>query len=110
MRGIHNNIGDIRRKVFAAVAKMAYDGNYSKLRALPFDILPGEDATYRDSIFVERAIVSERVRLACGLPLRSLDDYAPTDSGLEESAIAEKYYNPPLVNIIKFACNACPEV
>ena len=109
MRGIHNNIGDIRRKVFAAVAKMAYDGNYSKLRALPFDILPGEDATYRDSIFVERAIVSERVRLACGLPLRSLDDYAPTDSGLEESAIAEKYYNPPLVNIIKFACNACPE-
>ena len=109
MRGIHNNIGDIRRKVFAAVAKMAYDGNYSKLRELPFDILPGEDATYRDSIFVERAIVSERVRLACGLPLRSIDDYAPTDSGLEASVVAEKYYNPPLVNIIKFACNACPE-
>ena len=109
MRGIHNNIGDIRRKVFAAVAKMAYDGNYSKMRELPFDILPGEDATYRDSIFVERAIVSERVRLACGLPLRSLDDYAPTDAGIEESAIAEKYYTPPLVNIIKFACNACPE-
>lgn len=109
MRGIHNNIGDIRRKVFAAVAKMAYDGNYSRLRELPFDIIPGEDATYRDSIFVERAIVSERVRLACGLPLRSLDDYAPTDAGIEESAIAEKYYHPPLVNIIKFACNACPE-
>jgi len=109
MRGIHSNIGDIRRKVFAAVAKMAYDGNYSKLRELPFDILPGEDATYRDSIFVERAIVSERVRLACGLPLRHLDDYAPTDAGIEESAIAEKYYTPPLVNIIKFACNACPE-
>ena len=109
MRGIHNNIGDIRRAVFAAVAKMAYEGNYARLPALPFDILPGEDATYRDSIFVERAIVSERIRLACGLPLRSLDDYAPTAAGFEESIIAEKYYTPPLVNIIKYACNACPE-
>ena len=109
MRGIHNNIGDIRRSVFAAVAKMAYEGKYDRLPALPFDILPGEDATYRDSIFVERAIVSERLRLACGLPLRALDDYVPTDAGYEESIIAEKYYTPPLVNIIKFACNACPE-
>ena len=109
MRGIHNNIGDIRRKVFGAVAKMAYDGDYSRMRELAHEILPGEDATYRDSIFVERAIVSERVRLACGLPLRSLDDYIPTDAGIEESAIAEKYYNPPLVNIIKYACNACAE-
>ena len=29
--------------------------------------------------------------------------------GIEESAIAEKYYDDPLVNVIKFACNACPE-
>ncbi len=28
--------------------------------------------------------------------------------GVEESAIAEKYYDPPLINIIKYACHACP--
>ena len=29
--------------------------------------------------------------------------------GIEESTIAKKYYDDPLINIIKFACNACPE-
>ena len=27
---------------------------------------------------------------------------------MDESAIADKYYDPPLINIIRFACNACP--
>ena len=39
-------------------------------KSLPFKIIPGERATYRDSIFLERAIVGERLRLGIGLPLR----------------------------------------
>ena len=110
MRGIYSSVTDIRRKVFTEVARLAYEGgDYSRIEELPYKIIPGEVSTYRDSIFLERAIVGERLRLAIGLPLRPMDEHAPISQGIVESAIAEKYYDPPLVNIIKFACNVCPE-
>ena len=110
MRGIHSSVTDIRRKVFTEVARLAYEGgDYSRIEELPYKIIPGEEASYRESIFLERAIVGERLRLAIGLPLRPVAEHARLSEGIEESAIAEKYYDPPLVNIIKFACNACPE-
>ena len=110
MRGIYSSVTDIRRKVFTEVARLAYEGgDYSRIEELPYKIIPGEEASYRDSIFLERAIVGERLRLAIGLPLRPVAEHARLSEGIEESAIAEKYYDPPLVNIIKFACNACPE-
>lgn len=110
MRGIYSSVTDIRRRVFTEVARLAYEGgNYSRIEELPYKILPGESATYRESIFLERAIVGERLRLAIGLPLRPMDEHSLVSDGIVESAIAEKYYDPPLVNIIKFACNVCPE-
>lgn len=110
MRGIYNSVTDIRRKVFTEVAKLAYEGgDYSRINQLPYKIVPGEVAVYRESIFLERAIVEERLRLAIGLPLRPIDQHNEVSQGIEESAIAEKYYDPPLVNIINFACNGCPE-
>lgn len=110
MRGIYNSVTDIRRKVFTEVARLAYEGgDYSRVEALPYQILPGETARYRESIFLERAIIGERLRLAMGLPLRPIDQHAPVSQGVSESAIPEKYYDPPLINIIKFACNACPD-
>ena len=110
MRGIYSSVTDIRRKVFTEVARLAYEGgDYSRIEELPYKIVPGEIAKYRDSIFLERAIVGERLRLAIGLPLRPMDEHAPLSMGIDASAVAEKYYDPPLVNIIKFACNGCPE-
>ncbi len=110
MRGIYSSVTDIRRKVFTEVARLAYEGgDYSRIEELPYKIVPGEVAKYRDSIFLERAIVGERLRLAIGLPLRPMDEHAPLSMGIDASAVAEKYYDPPLVNIIKFACNGCPE-
>ncbi len=110
MRGIHSSVTDIRRKVFTEVARLAYEGgDYSRIEELPYKIVPGEVGAYRGSIFLERAIVGERLRLSIGLPLRPMDEHAPVSQGIVESAIADKYYDPPLVNIIKFACNACPE-
>lgn len=111
MRGIYSSVTDIRRKVFTEIARLAYEGGdyATKIEQLPYKILPGERATYRDSIFLERAIVGERLRLGIGLPLRKMDEHAPLSEGIEESAIAEKYYDDPLINIIKFACNACPD-
>ena len=114
MRGIYTPVTDIRRKVFTEVARMAYEVNelsdYEKLmRELPFKIIPGEEKSLRSSIFLERAIISERVRLAMGMSLRPLDESVPASEGLEHSVIADKSYEPPLINVIKFACNACPE-
>ena len=110
MRGIYSSVTDIRRKVFTEVARLAYEGgDYSRIEELPYKIVPGEKASYRESIFLERAIVGERLRLAIGLPLRPVDEHSRLAEGVEDSAVAEKYYEPPLVNIIKFACNSCPD-
>ena len=87
---------------------MAYAEDFSEIDELPYKIIPGEIAHYRDSVFRERAIVVERLRLACGLPLRSAAEYGPPSLGIEEANISEKYYEPPLINVIPFACNSCP--
>ena len=110
MRGIYSNLTSIRRKVFTEVARLAYEGNdYTRIEELPYKIIPGEIGTYRDNVFLERAIVGERIRLCMGLSVRPADKPAPISANIEESIIAEKYYEPPLINIIKFACNSCPE-
>ena len=78
MRGIYNSVTDLRRQVFTAIASMAYDDNtdYSKrMEEIPYEILPGTKAKYRESIFLERAIVGERLRLGMGLPVRDITEY-----------------------------------
>ena len=108
MRGIPSSVTNIRKKVFTEVARLAYDGDYDRMEELPYVIVPGEEAKYRESIFLERAIAGERVRVAMGLPLRPVDQRTLLSEGLSESAIAEKYYEPPLINIINYACHSCP--
>lgn len=110
MRGLYTPITHIRRHVFAEIARLAYEGgDYKRIEDIPYKIIPGEVAQYRDSVFKERAIVGERLRLAMGLSLRNPGEPAPISKGIEESAKPEKYYEPPLVNVIPIACNACPE-
>ena len=36
-----------------------------------------------------------------------MTEHSVLSDGVEESAIAAKYYDPPLINVIKYACNAC---
>ena len=109
MRGVHSVVDDLRRDVFVEVARLAYEGgDLSRIDQIPYQIISGEVAHYRDSVFRERAIVAERLRLACGLPMRSAADFAPPSKGIEAANIPEKYYEPPLINVIPFACNACP--
>ena len=109
MRGIHSVVDDIRREVFTEVAKLAYEGvDYSRIEQIPYKLVDGEIGKYRGSVFLERAVVMERVRLACGLPMHSASDSAHPSEGIAESAVDTRYYEPPLINIISFACNACP--
>ena len=84
MRGIHSAVDDIRRNVFTEVAKLAYEGgDYSRVDLIPYRIVPGEDSQYRSNVFLARAIVQERVRLACGLPLQPVRPQRRTTSFLK---------------------------
>ena len=109
MRGIPSLITDIRKKVFTEVARMAYaGGDYSHAEDLPYVIVPGDQPLHRESIFLERAIAGERVRLAMGLGVRPIQTRSLMTEGMDAAAVAEQYYEPPLVNIIPYACHGCP--
>lgn len=112
MRGIETRIQQIRHQVFREVARMAYQETSpvkEQIEKLPYSIIPGDIANFRNDVFLERAIVGERLRLAMGLPCRDAGEQAPISEGIEAADRPETYYTPPLINIIKFACNACPE-
>ena len=110
MRGVHSAVDEIRLGVFTEVARLAYEGgDYSRIDLIPYKIVPGEVAQHRHDVFLERAIVQERLRLACGLPAQSAEVCAPPSQDIEKAAAADdKFFEEPLVNIITFACNACP--
>ena len=109
MRGIPSLITDIRKKVFTEVARMAYaGGDYSNAEDLPYIIVPGDRPLHRESVFLERAIAGERVRLAMGLSIRPIQTRSLMTEGMDAAAVAEQYYEPPLINIIPYACHACP--
>ena len=112
MKWIYTSVNDIRKKVFAEVSKLSYEyeeGDLSEMEKIPYRIIPGEISKYRESVFLERAIVKERMRLAMGLPVRRATEQGPVSEGAEECVKPEKYYQPPLINVIKFACHKCPD-
>ncbi|MBR2681922.1 MAG: 4Fe-4S dicluster domain-containing protein [Atopobiaceae bacterium] len=119
MRGVYTNLTDIRRRVFSEVAKIVYnlgsdpsniDEDFDRaFEMLPYQIIPGDVATYRESVFLERAIVSERIRLTMGLPQQGVDRPRSISEGMADAAGPDAYYEPPLINVIKFACNACED-
>ena len=91
---------------------MAYHTEWpvdKRIEELPYKIIPGEVGNFRNDVFLERAIVGERLRLAMGLPCRSAAEHAPLSDNIEAADRDETYYTPPLINVIKFACNACAE-
>ena len=77
-----------------------------RIEAIPYEIVR-ERATYRESIYRERAVASERVRLAMGMSLRPENQAVHITAGMEASNIDEKYYEPPLMQVIPSACDAC---
>lgn len=112
MRGVYTNLTEIRRKVFAEVARIAYEQPEDadrQIDELPYKIIPGEIATYRESVFLERAIVGERIRLSMGQHMQDVDKPERLSDGLAQAAKPETYYEPPLINVIKIGCHACED-
>ncbi len=111
MRGIDTALRKLRHDIFKEVARIAYDSTdvRGELEAIPYKISPDDRPKFRESIYRERAITSERVRLAMGLSLRPEDKPVHATSGLTRSNISDKYYEPPLMQVIPSACEACED-
>ncbi len=104
-------VTDLRRQVFAEVARVAYESNdvAGDIEAIPYKITPDEVPKYRESVYRERQIVAERVRLAMGLSLRPANKPVHITEGIGSSNISDKYYEPPLMQVIPSACDKCPD-
>ena len=113
MRGIDTPVRQVRRRVFKEVANLAYHSDNLKddMEALPYKIVDYDETDYWENVYRDRATIRERLRLAMGMSLRPEDRERPAHltQGLEDSNIDEKYYEPPLMQVIPSACNACPE-
>ena len=113
MRGIDTPVRQRRRRVFKEVANLAYNSTNLKddMEALPYKIVDYEESEFWESVYRDRAIIRERIRLAMGMSLRPENREHPghLTQGLEESNIDEKYYEPPLMQVIPSACNECKE-
>ena len=114
MRGLQTPVRAIRRQAFTEVAKLGFKANAETLvadmEAIPYEIV-GEDSEvkYRESIYRARAVVRERLRLAMGLSLRPENKPVHLTAGVEASNISEKYYEPPLMQVIPSGCESCEE-
>lgn len=111
MRGLDTKVRRIRKEVFTEIARIAYESTniIDDIEALPYKLVDGEESQSWENVHRDRAVVRERARLAMGMSLRPENKPVHVTSGIEESNIAEKYYEPPLMQVIPSACNACPD-
>lgn len=88
-RTFDTNVQLLKYKVLRAVANFAYEDKLDRsYYDIPKLIIPGKEATMRCCVYKERAIVTERVRMAMG---GNLDD--------KEDSIVE---------VLDIACDECP--
>lgn len=87
MRKFDTKVQHLKYKVLREVARLAWnDTLYKNLLDIPKTIIPGTKPTMRCCVYKERAILSERVKLAMG--------------GNSD--------NPNVIEVIDIACDECP--
>ncbi len=113
MRGLDTSVKKLRHEVFREVARVAFETEAENvndaIEGIPYIITPTEQPRFRESIYRERAIEAEQVRLAMGMSLRPEDKPVHITAGLDQSNISDKYYEPPLMQVIPSGCDKCPE-
>lgn len=87
MRKFDTKVQHLKYKVLREVARQAWnDTLYDNMLDIPKTIVPGNEPTMRCCVYKERAILSERVKLAMG---------------------GDKN-NPNVIEVINIACDECP--
>lgn len=87
MRKFDTKVQHLKYKVLAEVARLAFEGRLlENITDIPKTIVPGKQPTMRCCVYKERAILSERVKLAMG----------------------GDRTNPNTIEVIDIACDECP--
>ena len=87
MRKFDTKVQHLKYKVLREVARHAWDGSLlDNIMDIPQAIVPGKEPTMRCCVYKERAIVSERVKLAMG----------------------GNRNDPNVIEVIEIACDECP--
>ena len=88
MRGFHSIVDEIRQDVFKEVAKLAYEGgDFKRVDMIPYEMVRRDALQERSDVFLQRAIISERVRLALGMPFVSAANQVPISASIAKADI-----------------------
>ncbi len=111
LRGFYTPVTDIKRRVFSELCKLVAHSDITpqSIEAIPYTIIGGTEPHYRCCVFRERAIIRERVRLACGLDLRECSEQEALLPDIALILSGKRTIKEPLVNVIKNGCEKCPE-
>ncbi|HOP30466.1 MAG TPA: monomeric [FeFe] hydrogenase [Spirochaetota bacterium] len=109
MRGLYTDIMHIRRSTLIEIAKMVMEEKPAEfVEMIPFNVIQRDVPTFRDSVFAERAIIRERVRLGFGLDLQEFGKHSPVLFDVKSALTEKKILQKPIVNVIKIGCERCP--
>ena len=86
MRGFHSIVDEIRQDVFKEVAKLAYEGgDFKRVDMIPYEMVRRDALQERSDVFLQRAIISERVRLALSMPFESAANQVPISATIAKA-------------------------
>lgn len=109
MRGLYTDIMHIRRSTLIEIARMVMEEKPAEfVEMIPFNVIQRDVPTFRDSVFAERAIIRERVRLGFGLDLQEFGKHSPVLFDVKAALTDKKILQKPIVNVIKIGCERCP--
>ncbi|SFC43351.1 4Fe-4S dicluster domain-containing protein [Clostridium uliginosum] len=95
-----NQLVKLKHDVLTNIVKLAKEDKVTKeeLQKIPYDMIKGEEPTYRDSVVRERNILLERSKLAAG--------FFPNGENADELIDIEE--EKQILYVIKNACDMCP--
>ncbi|HNX25606.1 MAG TPA: monomeric [FeFe] hydrogenase [Spirochaetota bacterium] len=109
MRGLYTDVMSVRRNTLVEIVKMIYEDKAPEyVEMIPYNVIQKDVPTYRDSVFSERAIIRERVRLGFGLDIQEFGKHSPVLFSVKEAFTEKKIIQKPIVNVIKIGCERCP--
>ena len=109
MRGLYTDVMQVRRNTLIEIVKMIdEDKSPEYVEMIPYNVIKKDVPSFRDSVFAERAIIRERVRLGFGLDIQEFGKHSPVLFDVKEAFTEKKVIQKPIVDVIKIGCERCP--
>lgn len=108
---VFNEAMKLRRQTLVKIAKLHLNGNLiEELPKLNKALLPGPNPTYRASLYHEREVLKQRIKLYLGLNYEKYWDFELYEiaQGLKEISSPSSFSNNEFIHVIKEACDGCP--